>query len=75
MVWFSCPENITGFDDYRSVFFSIVGNLDISSEPSCQNILIAEGVPISVTGVAQNKFMCEEYFLSIALVQFLGKND
>ena len=76
VVCFSCPEDITGFDDSRSVFLSIGGcNHDKSSEPSCNNILTAEGVPISATGVAQVKVMSEEYFLNIALEQFLGKDE
>merc|ERR1711892_829663 len=44
-------------------------------EPACSNILTCEGVPISVTGVAQVKIMGDEEFLKIALEQFLGKTE
>lgn len=42
--------------------------------PRCEKVETSEGVPITVTGVAQCKVMTEKDFLSIAAEQFLGKD-
>ena len=44
-------------------------------EPFCKDILTAEGIPITVTGVAQVKILSQEPFLGLALEQFLGKSE
>nr|CAB3246488.1 flotillin-2 [Phallusia mammillata] len=41
--------------------------------PTCENVETAEGVPLTVTGVAQVKVMTEKDLLSSACEQFLGK--
>ncbi|XP_054158257.1 flotillin-2-like [Oppia nitens] len=41
-------------------------------KPQCDNVETAQGVPLSVTGIAQCKIMNEPSFLSIAAEQFLG---
>ncbi|XP_076344384.1 LOW QUALITY PROTEIN: flotillin-2-like [Tachypleus tridentatus] len=42
--------------------------------PRCEHVETAQGVPLTVTGVAQCKVMTEKEFLSTAAEQFLGKN-
>jgi len=42
--------------------------------PVCENVETSEGVPLTVTGVAQVKVMTEPELLSTACEQFLGKN-
>ncbi|XP_054713912.1 flotillin-2-like [Uloborus diversus] len=41
--------------------------------PRCEHVETAQGVPLTVTGVAQCKVMTEKEFLSTAAEQFLGK--
>ncbi|XP_023211004.1 flotillin-2-like [Centruroides sculpturatus] len=41
--------------------------------PRCEHVETAQGVPLTVTGVAQCKVMREKEFLSTAAEQFLGK--
>merc|ERR1719251_606199 len=43
--------------------------------PICENVETAQGVPLTVTGVAQVKITKEEKFLEIAAEQFLGKKE
>merc|ERR1719433_1987698 len=43
--------------------------------PVCDNVVTKQGVPLTVTGVAQVKIMKEEKFLEIAAEQFLGKKE
>lgn len=42
--------------------------------PVCENVETSEGVPLTVTGVAQCKIMVEPELLSTACEQFLGKS-
>ncbi|UYV63515.1 FLOT2 [Cordylochernes scorpioides] len=42
--------------------------------PQCEQVETAQGVPLTVTGVAQCKVMTEMQFLSTAAEQFLGKD-
>lgn len=42
--------------------------------PKCEHVETAQGVPLTVTGVAQCKVMTEKEFLNTAAEQFLGKN-
>jgi len=42
-------------------------------KPVCENVETSEGVPLTVTGVAQVKVMTEPELLSTACEQFLGK--
>ncbi|XP_015791986.1 flotillin-2 [Tetranychus urticae] len=42
--------------------------------PKCENVETSQGVPLTVTGVAQCKVMTEGEFLTIAAEQFLGKD-
>ncbi|CAK8694542.1 unnamed protein product [Clavelina lepadiformis] len=42
--------------------------------PTCSSVETAEGVPLTVTGVAQVKVMTEKELLASACEQFLGKN-
>lgn len=42
--------------------------------PKCESVETAQGVPLTVTGVAQCKVMTEKDFLTIAAEQFLGKD-
>ena len=41
--------------------------------PICEHVETAEGVPLTVTGVAQCKVMTDTKLLNIACEQFLGK--
>ncbi|GFS87482.1 hypothetical protein NPIL_683911 [Nephila pilipes] len=41
--------------------------------PRCEHVETAQGVPLTVTGVAQCKVMTEREFLATAAEQFLGK--
>ena len=41
-------------------------------EPTCEDVETKQGVPLTVTGVAQVKIMKEETFLAKATEQFLG---
>ena len=41
--------------------------------PICEHVETAEGVPLTVTGVAQCKVMTEPELLNTACEQFLGK--
>uniref|UniRef100_UPI00358FBD97 flotillin-2 isoform X1 n=1 Tax=Myxine glutinosa TaxID=7769 RepID=UPI00358FBD97 len=41
--------------------------------PQCDQVETSEGVPLSVTGVAQIKVMTEQELLALACEQFLGK--
>ncbi|CAG2119078.1 unnamed protein product, partial [Medioppia subpectinata] len=41
-------------------------------KPRCESVETAQGVPLSVTGIAQCKIMHEKDFLTIAAEQFLG---
>merc|ERR1712110_747443 len=43
--------------------------------PVCDNVETKQGVPLTVTGVAQVKIMKEDKFLEIASEQFLGKKE
>merc|ERR1719229_80012 len=43
--------------------------------PVCDNVETKQGVPLTVTGVAQVKIMKDEKFLEIAAEQFLGKSE
>merc|ERR1719251_53659 len=43
--------------------------------PICENVETKQGVPLTVTGVAQVKITKEEKFLEIAAEQFLGKKE
>ncbi|XP_072793350.1 flotillin-2 isoform X4 [Taeniopygia guttata] len=43
-------------------------------QPRCEDVETAEGVAITVTGVAQVKIMTEKELLAVACEQFLGKN-
>merc|ERR1719251_885225 len=43
--------------------------------PLCDNVETKQGVPLTVTGVAQVKITKEEKFLEIAAEQFLGKKE
>ena len=43
--------------------------------PTCENVETAQGVPLTVTGVAQVKIMKNEDLLQTASEQFLGKKD
>ena len=42
-------------------------------QPRCESVETSQGVPLTVTGVAQCKIMTERDFLTIAAEQFLGK--
>merc|ERR1719369_900303 len=43
--------------------------------PICDNVETKQGVPLTVTGVAQGKIMKDEALLTIAAEQFLGKKE
>ncbi|XP_073421591.1 flotillin-2 isoform X3 [Dendrobates tinctorius] len=43
-------------------------------QPKCEDVETAEGVALTVTGVAQVKIMTERELLAVASEQFLGKN-
>ncbi|XP_040194466.1 flotillin-2 isoform X1 [Rana temporaria] len=43
-------------------------------QPRCEDVETAEGVALTVTGVAQVKIMTERELLAVASEQFLGKN-
>merc|ERR1719493_394645 len=43
--------------------------------PVCDNVETKQGVPLTVTGVAQVKIMKDKQFLGIAAEQFLGKSE
>merc|ERR1719438_151677 len=43
--------------------------------PMCDNVETKQGVPLTVTGVAQVKIMKDDKFLGIAAEQFLGKKE
>ncbi|XP_078536213.1 flotillin-2 isoform X3 [Lissotriton helveticus] len=43
-------------------------------QPRCEDVETAEGVALTVTGVAQVKIMTEKELLAVASEQFLGKN-
>ncbi|XP_063151011.1 flotillin-2 isoform X2 [Candoia aspera] len=43
-------------------------------QPRCEDVETAEGVALTVTGVAQVKIMTEKELLAVACEQFLGKN-
>lgn len=43
--------------------------------PVCDNVETRQGVPLTVTGVAQVKIMKEDKLLEIAAEQFLGKKE
>lgn len=43
-------------------------------QPRCEDVETAEGVALTVTGVAQVKIMTERELLAVACEQFLGKN-
>ena len=42
--------------------------------PVCEHVETSEGVPVTVTGVAQVKIMTAPDILALACEQFLGKN-
>ncbi|XP_032072058.1 flotillin-2 isoform X1 [Thamnophis elegans] len=43
-------------------------------QPRCEDVETAEGVALTVTGVAQVKIMTDKELLAVACEQFLGKN-
>merc|ERR1719166_129949 len=43
--------------------------------PLCDNVETKQGVPLTVTGVAQVKIMKDPALLEIAAEQFLGKKE
>ncbi|KAM4699226.1 flotillin-2 isoform 1-T2 [Discoglossus pictus] len=46
----------------------------LTLQPRCEDVETAEGVALTVTGVAQVKIMTERELLAVACEQFLGKN-
>ncbi|XP_016158545.1 PREDICTED: flotillin-2 isoform X1 [Ficedula albicollis] len=72
----NCDLQVAGTDQSTS---SPPGVTEISLEimtlqPRCEDVETAEGVAITVTGVAQVKIMTEKELLAVACEQFLGKN-
>eukprot|EP00091_Calanus_sinicus_P009128 TRINITY_DN21525_c0_g1_i1.p1 TRINITY_DN21525_c0_g1~~TRINITY_DN21525_c0_g1_i1.p1 ORF type:complete len:235 (-),score=48.64 TRINITY_DN21525_c0_g1_i1:105-809(-) len=43
--------------------------------PRCDNVETSQGVPLTVTGVAQVKIMNDPKFLNVAAEQFLGRSE
>ena len=71
---FHCPPK----GCLNPVFFSFTDVQRLSLEvmtlnPVCESVETSEGVPLTVTGVAQCKIMPEGELLDTALEQFLGK--
>uniref|UniRef100_A0A8C9I1Z6 Flotillin n=1 Tax=Piliocolobus tephrosceles TaxID=591936 RepID=A0A8C9I1Z6_9PRIM len=57
--------------------FAFLGRISLeimTLQPRCEDVETAEGVALTVTGVAQVKIMTEKELLAVACEQFLGKN-
>ncbi|EOB08421.1 Flotillin-2, partial [Anas platyrhynchos] len=58
-------------------YFTFFGRISLeimTLQPRCEDVETAEGVALTVTGVAQVKIMTEKELLAVACEQFLGKN-
>lgn len=66
----NCSDN---FVDYSFDLYSI--SLEVMTlNPVCESVETSEGVPVTVTGVAQVKIMRQPDILRTACEQFLGKS-
>uniref|UniRef100_A0A3Q3AZ24 Flotillin n=1 Tax=Kryptolebias marmoratus TaxID=37003 RepID=A0A3Q3AZ24_KRYMA len=71
---FAFPLNMSIFILY---FFHILHRITLeimTLQPKCEDVETAEGVAITVTGVAQVKVMVDDELLGYACEQFLGKS-
>uniref|UniRef100_A0A8C6MFW6 Flotillin n=1 Tax=Nothobranchius furzeri TaxID=105023 RepID=A0A8C6MFW6_NOTFU len=62
---------------YYLIFFHVLHRITLeimTLQPKCEDVETAEGVAITVTGVAQVKVMTENELLGYACEQFLGKS-
>ena len=60
---------------YDNVLFCHRISLEVMTlNPICESVETSEGVPLTVTGVAQCKVMTEPELLATACEQFLGKS-
>lgn len=60
---------------FKKVFYYFRISLEVMTlNPVCESVETSEGVPVTVTGVAQVKIMRDQSFLEKACEQFLGKS-
>ncbi|OWK15065.1 FLOT2, partial [Cervus elaphus hippelaphus] len=57
-----------------SLFLKAISLEIMTLQPRCEDVETAEGVALTVTGVAQVKIMTEKELLAVACEQFLGKS-
>ncbi|XP_031712913.1 flotillin-2a isoform X1 [Anarrhichthys ocellatus] len=70
----SPSEHVTFLFYIFSTFFNRITLEIMTLQPKCDDVETAEGVAITVTGVAQVKVMTENELLGYACEQFLGKS-
>ena len=61
--------------EFRRNFSKICSLQVMTLNPVCENVETAQGVPLTVTGVAQVKIMKNADLLQTASEQFLGKKE
>ncbi len=69
------PKTVQVSDEFQSCL--LVGRISLevmTLNPICESVETSEGVPLTVTGVAQCKVMTEPELLATACEQFLGKS-
>ena len=59
---------------YLSTYYYYIFQV-MTLNPVCENVETAQGVPLTVTGVAQVKIMKNNDLLQTASEQFLGKKE
>uniref|UniRef100_A0A2K6E317 Flotillin n=1 Tax=Macaca nemestrina TaxID=9545 RepID=A0A2K6E317_MACNE len=71
------PRSSSVTSVYPCPCFAFLGRISLeimTLQPRCEDVETAEGVALTVTGVAQVKIMTEKELLAVACEQFLGKN-
>uniref|UniRef100_G1PMX7 Flotillin n=1 Tax=Myotis lucifugus TaxID=59463 RepID=G1PMX7_MYOLU len=72
--WEKSVEKPELYDEYAFTLKSKITLEIMTLQPRCEDVETAEGVALTVTGVAQVKIMTEKELLAVACEQFLGKN-
>ncbi|KAB0360395.1 hypothetical protein FD755_020542 [Muntiacus reevesi] len=72
--WELCPSLPGGTHGPCFAFLGRISLEIMTLQPRCEDVETAEGVALTVTGVAQVKIMTEKELLAVACEQFLGKS-
>ena len=67
--------NIVSADKHSNIFSNRISLQVMTLNPKCESVETAQGVSVTVTGVAQVKIMTEPELLKTACEQFLGRTN